>query len=70
MTADEKRMLYHYTAPVSSHLGRILEMGEIEETSPNLSFMGPHAGPEPEVVWLSDSADPGAQLWAAEILRT
>lgn len=61
MSDQPTRTLYHYTAPVTSHLGCILESGVITLTESNLSFDTPHAGPD--VVWLTDSSDPAQQVW-------
>jgi hypothetical protein len=60
--ATEKVTLHHYTAPVTSHLGSILQEGWVRTTESNLSAVRSHAGPD--VVWLTDSTDPKAQAWA------
>jgi hypothetical protein len=54
--------LYHYTAPATSHLGSILEEGRLTLSESNLSFETQNAGPR--VVWLTDSTDAAAQVWA------
>jgi len=61
MSDQATRTLYHYTAPVTSHLGSILQDGIIKPAESNLSFDVAHAGPD--VVWLTDSADPKQQAW-------
>lgn len=57
--------LYHFTAPYrDGHLGAILRDGEITTTESNVSRTRPHAGPD--VVWLTDCADPVSHHgWAA-----
>jgi hypothetical protein len=57
-------MLYHYTAPFTSHLGAILSVGQINTTESNLSLEREHAGPD--VVWLADSTDAPGQRWAEQ----
>jgi hypothetical protein len=65
LAMTEKKTLFHYTAPVTSHLGAILADGVIKTTEPNISFERRHAGPD--VVWLTDSDDTTMQDWATDI---
>jgi hypothetical protein len=54
-------LLYHYTGPTASHLGSILAEGRIRTTRSNISPERERS--RPDVVWLTDSADPKAQTW-------
>src|SRR6266566_4101820 len=58
-------VLYHYTAPVTSHLGSILQDGQIDTSISNVDIHQP-GREELKVVWLSDSTDPDAQQWGIE----
>ncbi len=60
---EPTKLLYHYTAPTTSHLGGILETGVITTTESNLSSEVSSAGPA--VVWLTDSGSSADQRWAA-----
>jgi hypothetical protein len=60
-----KVILYHYTAPTTSHLGAILAEGQIRTTESNISFAQTHAGPD--VIWLTDSDDPDRQSWVGDV---
>ena len=62
------RLLYHFTAPTTSHLGSILRDGIIRPTESNLSI-DETAGPD--VVWLTSNPDPEANAgWATGRLKT
>jgi hypothetical protein len=63
------RLLYHFTAPTTSHLGSILRDGIIRPTESNLSLDETHAGPD--AVWLTSNPDPEANAgWANGRLKT
>lgn len=59
MSDSDVKLLFHYTAPTTSHLGSILADGRIRTTE--FSFAHEHAGPD--VVWLTDSDSPEEQEW-------
>lgn len=65
MSDSDPKLLYHYTAPITSHLGSILADGRIRTTKSNLSSAREHGGPD--VVWLTDSDNPGEQEWVTTV---
>lgn len=61
MPEEAPAVLYHFTAPTTTHLGSILAEGEIRTTESNLSLERHDAGPR--VVWLTTSEDLADASW-------
>lgn len=57
------RTLYHFTAPMASHLGGILHHGRIWQAPSVALKYGDWPHPASAVVWLTDDPDPANHHW-------